>query len=300
MATTAMSVGYSVWQDLGKIDTLEEFVATGGSTTTVVNGKIADRQDRPEDNYSIDNTLIVVRDAGGASAAPEGEMQRISSFNSSTYTHTVDTAFSVAIASGDFVAIANGDIPLREMYRLINRALVNMGEVPVTDSSLTSAAQQTEYALPVALKREDLLRVEYQGFTGDSNNNMWQPIHNWDIIPAAPGSTGLLILPQLTSSRTIRLTYMGVHPVISAATSVISEYIHPSVIIAAVTKMALRWLNGNSGGGDNYWLQRENEAAQDLEMALQKNPITLPVNTPKYNVTMGHRTRDLPPSPFVS
>lgn len=300
MPTTAMNVAYHVWQDLGKIDTLEEFLATGGSTTTVINGKIADRQDRPEDNYSIDNTLIVVRDAGGSSVAPEGEMQRISSFNSSTYTHTVDTAFTVAIASGDSVAIANGDIPLREMYRIINRALLKMGEVPITDSSLTSAALQTEYALPVALKREDLLRVEYQCFTGDSNNNQWQPVYQYDVLPAAPGSTGLLILPQLVSGRTIRLTYMGVHPTITTFSSVISEYIHPEVIISAVTKMALRWINGNNGGNDNFWLQRENEAAQDMETALQRHPVWMPTNTPKYNVTMGHRKRDLPPSPFVT
>jgi len=92
MAITAANIAYRVWQDLGKIDAFEEFVATGGSTTTVVNGKVADRQDRPEDNYSTDFTAIIVRDAGGANAAPEGEMQRISSYVSSTSTHSVARA----------------------------------------------------------------------------------------------------------------------------------------------------------------------------------------------------------------
>jgi len=280
--TTAANIAYRVWQDLGKIDAFEEFVATGGSTTTVVNGKIADRQDRPEDNYSIDFTAMIIRDAGGASAAPEGEMQRISGYVSSTYTHTVDTAFTVAPASGDYVAIANADIPLREMYRAINNALVKIGEIPLTDSSLTSASQQTEYALPVALKRENLLRVEYQTNLNDTNDNQWSHISDFDIIPAAPGSTGLLVLPQLVSGRTIRLTYKGVHPVISTYSSVISEYLHPAVLISSVTKEALRWWNAVNGGGNQYWLQKENEAAQELEMALRKFPIWTPKQTPKY------------------
>lgn len=280
---TAADIAYRVWGDLGKIDALEEFIASGGSTTTIVNGNIADRQDRPDDNYSIDFTAIVVRDAGGANAAPEGEMQRIEGYASGTYTHTVDTAFTVAPASGDLIAIANADIPLREMYRAINNALSKIGEIPLVNSSLTSADSQTEYTLPVALKREDLIRVEYQGYTEDANDNQWTPIPNWDVIPAAPGSTALLILPQIPSGRTIRLVYMGVHPTITTYSSVISEYIHPAILIAAVTKEALRWYNASTSGKSNYWLQKENEAAQDMELALRKHPIWTPNYTPRFS-----------------
>lgn len=297
--TTAADIAYRVWGDLGKIDALEEFTATGGSTTTVVNGNVADRQDRPDDNYSVDFTAIVVRDAGGASAAPEGEMQRVESYASGTYTHTVDTAFTVAPASGDIVAIANADIPLREMYRAINNALVKIGEIPLVNSTLTSASNQTEYTLPVALKREDLIRVDYQGFTGDSDDNQWEPISNWDVIPASPGSTGLLILPQLISGRTIRIVYMGVHPTLSTYSSVISEYIHPSILIPAVTKECLRWYNASTGGKSNYWLQKENEAAQDLEIALRKHPIWMPNYTPRYHrIPLCGVGQDLPPDPI--
>lgn len=278
----ASDIAYQVWGKLGKIETFEEFIATGGSTTTVINGKVAERQDRPEDNYSIDGTVVVVRDAGGASAAPEGEMQRISSYNSSTYTHEVDTAFTAAPASGDYIAIANSDIPLREMYRAINNALREMGEIPLTNSSLTSASNQTEYTLPVALKREDLLRIEYQTLTNDTDNNEWQHIQKYDIIPSAPGSTSILVLPQLPADRTIRITYMGVHPAITTYSSVISEYIHPAVVYPAVIKQILSWQNALTGGGENYWLQRENEASQELEDQLRKHPIWTPKQTPRY------------------
>lgn len=282
MSYTAAKIAHRVWQDLGKIDVTEEFIASGGSTTTVVNGKNGERNDRPEDNYSIDYTAIVVRTSGGSSAAPEGEMRRISSYVSFIYTHTVDTAFSAAVASGDLVAIANSDIPLQEMYRAINGALVKMGDIPQVDSTLTSASAQTEYTLPVALKRDDLYRVEYQGQTGDTDNNVWTHIDKWDIIPAAPGSTGLLVIPQITSGRTIRLTYRAIHPRLSASTDTVSEYIHPSLLIPAVTKEVLRWFNGTTGGGENYWLQRENEAAAELEDAKRMFPIWQPKPSPKY------------------
>lgn len=299
--TTAADVAYVVWGNLGKIEAFEEFLATGGSTTTIANGKIAERQDRPEDNYSIDYTAIVVRDAGGANAAPEGEMQRVNAYVSTTYTHTVDTAFTAAVASGDKIAIVNSDIPLLEMYRAINNALSKRGEIPLVDTSLTSDVNKTEYALPVALKREDLIRVEYQTITNDSNDNRWTHIQHYDIIPAAPGSTGLLILPQLPQGRTIRLTYMGVHPKITTYSSVISEYIHPSVVYAAVKKEALAWYNSTTGGGENYWLQKENEAAQELETALRDYPIWTPKRTQKYsklNPTI-FQVQDEPPRSFT-
>lgn len=295
--TTAMQIAYQVWGDLGKIEAFEEFVATGGSTTTVVNGKIADRAERAEDNYSIDYTAIVVRDSGGSSAAPEGEMQRISSYVGSTYTHTVDTAFSAAVASGDFVAIANSDIPLREMYRGINNALIKIGDIALPDTSLTSAANQTEYTLPIELNTpDDLLGVEYQGTTSDANDNQWIPIYNYRVVPAS-STTATLIIPQLPSGRTIRLFYMGVHPTVTAATTTIYG-IHKSVLIPAVTKAVLRWYNGTSEGGSNYWMQKENEAAQDLEEALRRNPIWMPNRTPKYSKLYMPKPVDRPPSPI--
>jgi hypothetical protein len=53
-------------------------------------------------------------------------------------------------------------------------------------------------------------------------------------------------------------------------------------MIAAVTKEVLRWWNAVNGGGNQYWLQKENEAANDMELALRKHPIWRPKKTPKY------------------
>jgi len=233
---------------------------------------------RPSDNYAIDYTAIVVRDAGGASAAPEGEMRRIYTYASATYTYTVDTAFTAAVASGDTIAIANNDIPMAEMMRIVNRALEKMGEVPNVNTSLTTVDGQYEYTLPIALKRhEDLLAVHYRNEDDDD----WIPLTKWEIYAKVTGSAPTLRLPLLDADRVIQLTYRAVHPkVISSGT--ISEYIHPELIIAATTKMALRWMNGTTVGGTDYWLQRENEAANDLEIATLKYPIWEPKKEPKW------------------
>ena len=194
-------------------------------------------------------------------------------FVGSTGTFTVDT-FTAVVASGDTVAICSKKIPLREMYRIANRALTELGDVPSVDTSITSDNNKTEYAIPVALKRDDLISVEYQTVTTDANDNQYVPIYDYDIRPAGPGSTGLLILPQLVASRTIKLVYRGVHPTLTAGTAPISEYIHPSLATAAAVYHALQWLNRNAEGEDSYMLQSENKALADLETNKARHPVS--------------------------
>jgi hypothetical protein len=70
------------WRALGKITDLE---ATGGSTTTIVSTYSPFTAD---DNLN-NGTAIVVRDAGGAGAAPEGQFSVITDYVASTKTWTI-------------------------------------------------------------------------------------------------------------------------------------------------------------------------------------------------------------------
>jgi len=273
MTYTLSNLIRDVYGDIGKTET---FLATGGSTTTVVNSIIGNRETQPDDNYSIDFTIIVSRDAGGAGAAPEGEYGRVNAYNSTNWTYTLDTALTVAPASGDEIVLVDSEINLREMVRLANRALKEIGDIAAVDTSLTSAANKTEYALPVALKRADILDIEYQGSTNDADDNDWIKITDYDIKPAVPGSTGLLIIPQITSGRTIKITYMGEHPLLTAHNSPVSETIHPKMAIAALTKMCMRWYVASTEGDNTFWLQRYNEALQDYELMTQRYPVWKP------------------------
>src|SRR5512140_408947 len=129
MAFLFSNLAHAVWRELGKIAALDTFDATGGSTTTVVNNVWQYREEQPDDNYSIDFTAIVLRDAAGANAAPENELSRVSAYDSATWTHTVGT-LTTAVGAGDRIALANSDITLPEMYEAANRALMDIGDLP--------------------------------------------------------------------------------------------------------------------------------------------------------------------------
>ena len=271
---TFAKLAHKVYRDLGMVGQFDEFVATGGSTTTIIDTKIALRPSIPEDDYYIDYTAIVVRDAGGASAAPEGEIVRVSDFVSSTSTFTVDT-LTIAVASGDTIAICDKRIPLQAMYAICNRALQDLGDVVNYDVSLTTAANQSEYTLPEIATRNNLRDVLIQSYTDDSDDNQYRPLSWWKVRPPTTiGSTGILeIPPNMPSGYTLLLMYDGPHTVLSAYNSAISKSIHENLAIAAARVYAFRFLNDLEAGEDRYLLRREDMALQELEIERAKHPI---------------------------
>lgn len=268
MALTLSKVMQRVWRETGFST---DIIATGGSATTIIDTNT----NYTSDNALLGGTAIVVRDAGGAGASPEGRFARISAFVASTKTFTIDTVTD-AVASGDSIQLCTPRIKLAQMIQAVNDALTNLGTISLVDTSLTSAANQTEYALPVALKIERLLDVQYQTNINDSDNNQYRSIMGQvDYVPAAPGSTGLLILPQLPASRTIKLIYAGVHPTLSAYSDKVSETIEEELVVAAAIDKALTWYvskRGDSALG-TFVIQRWNDAKQALQMQKAEKPI---------------------------
>jgi hypothetical protein len=279
MGYTLSNLLRDLWDDLGQT---YSFVATGGSTSTALNGNISIVEEPPEDNYCIEGSLLVERDAGGASAAPEGEFGRISAYAASTYTYTVDTALTIAVAAGDTVMVVTPVFPLRDMIRLANMATQNdLGEIALVDVSLTTAANQTEYALPLVCKGRRPLRVQIQGTTSDANANQYFDDVSFDIVPAVAGSTGLLVLPQYASGYTIKIWYLGVHSQLTAYSSVISETIPRPLLLAMMRARAIRWYNNKTGGSSEYWMQMHNEAKAELDRASVMHKVWKPARKQK-------------------
>lgn len=254
---------------LGELGRTETFVATGGSQTTAANSKYADRNEPPTTDFANEFGLFVVKDTAGL--APEDEFAAITAYNAGTYTFTFDS-LTAAVASGDEILIADKRFPLREMIRLANRA-VQKFEVPLTDTSLTTAAAQTEYSLPVAYKQEWPLLVEYQGKTGDADDNRRIPVNPVKVVPSAAGSVATLIIPQLPAGRTLYITGITAHPALTTYSSAIREEIHPELAIAATAYQALLWYSGQQDGRSDYWEKRLNLAAKHLEDMRVAHPI---------------------------
>jgi len=250
------------YSDLGQSETF--LATTTGTTTTTLNSNYSVREEPPEDSYLLDGTLIVVRDAAGASAAPEGEFGRISAYDAGTYTFTHD-ALTVATAAGDTVMVAPSLYPLREMIRIVNSSLRELGNILLVDTSITTASGQLEYTYPIALKSKEPARVQIQGVTDDSDANEWKEFGNYYVVPAAPGSTGLFVFKtEYDSGYNVKLWYEGVHPELTAYNSVISETIPPPLIRAMVVERALTWINSKNYGSDKYMVEMLKDARQRL------------------------------------
>ena len=89
---------------------------------------------------------IVIEDAGGANAAPEGEFSRITDYTASSQTVTVSPALTAAPAAGDRVLIVPPDFPLYDMIEVVNDALKNIGDIPKVDvSQQTSCPNKSSF-----------------------------------------------------------------------------------------------------------------------------------------------------------
>lgn len=256
-------------------------LATGGSTSTAIDTKLADElEDGNQDDIYNGGTLIVIEDAGGANAAPEGELSRITDYVASTTTLTLSPAVT-AIASGDRILIAGPEFPLYDMIEVVNDALRDIGDVPKYDTSITTADSQTEYTLPVAVKGAKIISVEIPTTT-DTNDNQWKPVA-WREGFSAAGSSGTLILPQLSSGYTVRIGYHTKHIRVSGYADYIDEYFHPRLVDAAVFVHALKWRNSVdalAGGRDQEKTALEQQAWSEYERARAQYMPELP---PKQN-----------------
>lgn len=258
---------------------LTVITATGGTTTTVVdanaNGAYGD-----DDDALKNGTAFVIRDNGGASAAPENEMQRISTFDGTTI--TVDTAFTAAPAAGDTIGIGSPIVPMVQCIQLANRALQSLGTIPVIDTTtIVPVANTTEYTWPVAWKFAPPYRIDVQGYTNITGINDWREITSqFEIQPAAPGSTGKIIFHgQLPLNHDVRVHYLGLHPTVNAYNDPVQESIHPNLAQAALTYYMARWNWQNKKGNDKFSSDWYQDAQNALIKARQDYKVWSP--TPK-------------------
>ncbi len=235
MTIKLFDLTYRTARELGYLD---EGVATGGSTTTLI-----DTKDRTEDDdYWNGGTVWIILDYAGAGAAPELECSIVSDFVNSTGTVTLRDAVTVAIASGDRYAIASDWVPLHIIISKINQALMDMGVIPYTDSTtITIAANQTEYTLPRAAHQE-LTQVWIQ-YDTDTNDNEWEEVLNWRVQANSIGSAATLILPyQYTSGYKIMLVYNAVHPELYMYGDNLSDAIPIERVVYPAIRDCFLWL----------------------------------------------------------
>ena len=115
-----------------------EGTADSGGTTTIVDADLS----RYANDYFNGAQAYIVTDAGGASAAPEGETSWVSDFVSSTGTLTIAPALTAAVGAGDtyqvFMQVSKADI---------DRALAYAAAGTMIATSLTPKTDSVDYYL---------------------------------------------------------------------------------------------------------------------------------------------------------
>lgn len=208
------------------------------------------------------------------SGSNQGDVVQITDNDATTL--TVES-MTVNITIGDRFIWQN-EFREAELLLMVNRALDIIGRIPsVPDTSITTVAAQTEYTLPVAVKRGQIRGIYYQGEPDDANDNRWIPIRQNDEEASLAGTAGVLILkPQLPAGRTVRIEYMGLHPEVTAYDDNLSDKIHPSLAKAAL-KVAIGNTRAegaiNSARGYNLG---SNKAEDELAAARTEHPIMPP------------------------
>ncbi len=255
--------------------------ATGGTNATVIDTKLTDElADGNQDDLFNGGTLLVVKDAAGLAAAPEGEISRVVDYAADTQTLSLSPALSAGVDAGDTIIIAPPDFPLYDMVEVVNDALRYLGEIPVPDVSLVTASEQTEYTLPAGMIGRQLLNLELQTVLGDADNNQFVPIEGYSIVPpSVAGGAGTLVLPASSAGYIVRVTYLGVHPRVEAYDGNISRYFHPDLVHAAVFAHAIQWRNDQNaiaGGADDASLRLEQKAWSQFDRARIQHPVTIP------------------------
>lgn len=269
MTETLFDLTYWVARELG---ILLEGTATGGGTTS-----IADTVERTEANdYWNGGTAWVIYDAGGAGAAPEKEYSVITDFANSGGALTLRTTLTAAVAANDRYAIADKRIPLNVIVQFVNQAILDLGRIPVVNkTSLTIAADQTEYTLPAAVYPDNLRRVWIQSITTDADDNQWVEVFNWRVEVTATGTADILHLPaQYPSGYDLMLEYVALHPQLFTVSAKLSETIPAERVVYQAAYLCLKYMQ------DKYkvdtWKDAIGAMYQKAQTAKGEYPIKLP------------------------
>jgi hypothetical protein len=266
MTQTFSELLQDVYDGLGHKIT-KGITATGGGTTSIIDTTLSDTY---QDDHFINYQAFIRRDAAGAGAAPQGEIQRVSAYVASTRTLTTGT-FTAAIAVGDEILLVKpSPAPLADVKRICNTAIRSLGRIYQFDTSLTTAANQTEYALPDAI-RVVPNRVWIQGTTSDANDNQYYEVSSFRVEEGAEGSDWTLIIPQYSSGYKIKIEYLDTHAMLGDYDDPIAEALPYPLVVAVCAWNVARWIAAD----DETWQPVAQNLFQIYETERTRNPILM-------------------------
>lgn len=252
-------------------------VATGGSATTIVDSSLDGKyQSQKFKNY----VAFVSRTTDGA--APQGKYGIISNYVS-TGTATIPSLGAAGVEAGDEYSFCKQDVPLLTLVKLCNDGLRNLNRIPLIDTSLTVAASQIRYTLPLAIKGRKPDKILFRHPT----TFVVVPAPNYEVEPAASGTPSTLVFQkqslvlnttnvfQSWNGWTIVIYYEGIHERLTAYNSPVNETIHDNLAVAACLERAMDFKVFPRRRKID--VQNHDQAQAELEEAKRDFPIELPI-----------------------
>ena len=260
---------YELALELGII---EESTATGGTTTTLIDTVILTQPD----DYWNQGTVWIIKDVGGAGAAPEGSYAVISDFDNASATATIGTI--VAPASGDTYVIAHKKYKLGDLIAAVNRAIRDVPQIITEDlTTVDTATAQTEYTLPTGINTKNM-EVWLETNVDDADDNQWVRTRNTYIQKTAGGTADTLVFKeQPPYPRDVKLVYLAPHAKLAASTDKLDETIRYERVIYRAAVHALNHYLAKTHSTDDYLLQQK----QDFERRADQADLMYPVPQPK-------------------
>ena len=264
-AFTLFDLTYRVARELGIVF---EGTATGGSQTTVIDTTYL--LNRFEDDVFNAGTVWILYDAGGAAAAPQGEMARITDFVKTTGVVTCGT-LTAAVASGDRYAIADDMYTKDVIIQAINQVL---GEIPIPaidDTTVETDTDITEYTLATTMLDQN---IEVWINTNDeTDNNYWIRTYDWYIQDAVTGTGKELIFRnQPPEPYHVRIKYWTPHTPLYATSDKLYESVDINRVVLGAAYRLLLWKKAQMPSAEAALDQRISELYARMEAARWKSP----------------------------
>jgi len=205
-------------------------------------------------------------------SAPTWEYATVSDFDTGTMTFSSTVPFTASVPLGASYAVGRRRYPLDIIKQQLNLAYKMLDNVPMTDESLTTATETTEYDIPAAAQR-DLRQVWIKTRTAVATDPGWIE-HKQKIWRQEAGH---LYLPQLGVGDTIKLVYVGTPSMLVDYDDTISDLVHPSRLIYKAAAGVILWRAGRLTGNQRSALMDEaRRLLEEDQRASYDHPIVLP------------------------
>lgn len=257
---------YRVARELG---VAFEGTATGGAA-----GQLTDNiflKNRFGDDYFNAGTLLLLYDAGGLGASPQGEWARITDYaqNPGVIFHE---NFLAPEGVGDRYAAIGAEFTLDTLIQNINMAL-NSIQIPYIDiTTITTEEDKTEYTLPTDLLDQDINVYIQRASTTD--NYLWLQVYDWYIAETAVGTAKELIFrTQPPAPYIVKLEYWKQHPSLNVRTDKLAEAVNIDRVSVESALRCLMWKKAQKSQADPILDMRLGEMSSRVAAMRAKYPI---------------------------